>query len=156
MRSAKKKSMFKPIRVYLAGKMGGRLGSEVLDERDHAVDVCEETDLIPVDPARNEHIDPDLPVDLRMDYLTMKAFVAKDEYAITNCQVLLVLTGDTPSEGTGWEMGLAHFKLEIPVVLVSPKRVAGELMGFSNIKADAIFATVEEAAEFIADNYAVC
>lgn len=141
------------MKVYLAGKMGGRLGKDVLDERARAITACETNDIVAIDPARNEYIDPVKPVDLRMDYLTMKAFVAKDEYAIRCVDVLLVLTGDTPSEGTGWEMGLAHFGLHIPIVMVSPKRAAGDLMGFSNIKVDALFSTVEEAAEFIAENY---
>lgn len=141
------------MRVYLAGKMGGRMGREVLEERGGAAYWCQVYGLNYVDPAAGENVDPSKVVDLRMDYLTMKSFVAKDEYAIRHCQALLVLTGDTPSEGTGWEMGLAHFELHIPVVLVAPRRAAGELMGFSNIKADAIFATVEEAAKFIARNY---
>lgn len=144
------------LRVYLAGRMGGRLGREVLLERACAVACCEDADLEAIDPAKHENINPDEVVNLQLDYLTMKSFVAKDEFAIRNCHALLVLTGDTPSEGTGWEMGLAHFELGIPVVMVAPKRVAGELMGFSNIKADAIFATVEEAVEFIAEHYAFC
>lgn len=142
------------MRVYLAGKMGGRLGHEVLHERVYATKVCKDADIEVIDPARNENIDPTKPVDLNMDYMTMKAFVAKDENAIRHCDALLVLTGDTPSEGTSWEMGLAHFELHIPVIVVSPRRVKGELMGFTNIKADAIFGTVEEAVEFLADNYA--
>lgn len=145
----------RPFRVYLAGKMGGRPGCDVLVERRRAKEACAGADLKCVDPAEGEIVPHDAtPIDLRLDYVTMKNFVAKDEYAIRTCNALLVLTGDMPSEGTGWEMGLAHFELGIPVVLVAPKRVAGELMGFSNIKADAIFSTVEEAAEFIAANYA--
>jgi len=141
-------------RVYLAGAMGGRLGSEVLTERAHATQVLEENGVEVYDPAAGEGIDPALPVDLQMSYLQMKNFVAKDEFAIRNSHVLLVLTGDRSSEGTAWEMGLAHFELGIPVVLVAPKRASGQLMGFSNIKADAIFATVEEAAAFIGEQYA--
>lgn len=141
------------FRVYLAGKMGGRMGADVIDERAHAVGLCQDADLTSIDPARNEKIARDQVVDLRMDYLTMKAFVAKDEYAIRSCHALLILTGDTPSEGTGLEFGLA-LSLAIPVVVVSPKRAAGDLMGFWNIKADAVFATVEEAVDFIAINYA--
>jgi nucleoside 2-deoxyribosyltransferase len=141
------------MKVYLAGKMGGREGHEVLHERRRAELACIAAGVEYIDPARGENIDPSRPVDLNMDYLTMKAFVAKDEHAIRNVDVLLVLTGDTPSEGTGWEMGLAHFELHIPIVMVSPLRVKGKLMGFSNIKVDAIFETVEEAAKFIADNY---
>lgn len=128
------------------------MGWEVLEERAQAVAELESYDIEAVDPAEGEHIVANEPVDLKMDYLTMKAFVSKDEFAIRQCHCLLVLTGDTPSEGTGLEFGLA-LQLGIPVVLVSPKRVAGELMGFWTIKADAIFSTIAEAAEFIANNY---
>lgn len=141
------------MRVYLAGKMGGRPGKEVLEERERARAACSALGIQYIDPAQNENVNPMDIIDLRMDYTTMKNSVAKDEYAIRHCDALLVLTGDTPSEGTGWEMGLAHFGLGIPVVMVAPKRVAGELMGFSNIKVDAMLATVEAAVYFIATNY---
>lgn len=140
------------MRIYLAGKMGGRMGWDVLQERAHATEVLEDFDLEAIDPADGENIAADKLVDLRMDYLTMKAYVSKDEFAIRQCHCLLVLTGDTPSEGTGIEFGLA-LELGIPVVLVSPKRVSGELMGFWTVKASAIFGTVEDAAEYIAENY---
>ncbi len=141
------------FRVYLAGRMGGRAGRDVLEERARAVEACEYAGIEPVDPARNEGIDPDLLVDLQMDYMTMKAFVSKDEYAIRTCHALIILTGDNPSEGTGIEFGLA-LSLGLPVVLVSPKRWRGELMGFWSVKADAIFPTVEQAVDFISENYA--
>lgn len=143
------------FRVYMAGKMGGRLGSEVMAERAIAAELLEGADIEAIDPAANENVRPDQIIDLKMDYVTMKNFVAKDEYAIRTCGALLILTGDTPSEGTGLEFGLA-LQLGIPVVMVSPKRVRGELMGFWNIKASAIFSTVEEAVDFIAENYALC
>lgn len=141
------------MRVYLAGAMGGRMGDEVLRERFVATSLLEEADIEVYDPAANENVDPHKIIDLKLDYLTMKSYVAKDEYAIRCSDVLLVLTGDKSSEGTAWEMGLAHFALGIPVIVVSPKRAAGELMGFTNIKADAIFRTIEEAVSFIAENY---
>lgn len=140
------------MRVYLAGKMGGRLGLDVLTERARAIAECQRLGLVPVDPAHGEYIEPNKVVDLKMDYRTMQSFVSKDEYAIRHCQALLILTGDTPSEGTGLEFGLA-LQLGIPVVIVSPKRASGDLMGFWNIKASAIFATVEEAVHYLATNY---
>ncbi len=139
------------MRVYTAGKMGGRPGHEVLEERYHATQVLEGHGIEVIDPADGEHIDAAKTVDLRMDHLQMKAFVAKDEYAIRHCDALVILTGDTPSEGTGLEFGLA-LSIGIPVVLVSPKRVHGELCGFWTIKASAIFETIEEAAEWLAEN----
>ncbi len=138
--------------IYLAGKMGGRRGAEVLAERDEAFRLCEAADLTPIDPAAGENIDPAKTVDLAMDYRTMQAFVAKDEYAIRHCDAMIVLTGDTPSEGTGIEFGLA-LSLGIPVIVVSPKRVSGQLTGFWNVKASAIFATIEEAVDYLAENF---
>ena len=152
--SAKRIFVLKPFRVYLAGKMGGRMGAEVLAERAIAVELCHGADIVPIDPAANEHVKADEIIDLKMDYVTMKNFVAKDEYAIRTCGALLILTGDSPSEGTGLEFGLA-LELGIPVVMVAPRRVKGELMGFWSIKASAIFSTVEEAVDFIAENYAL-
>lgn len=141
------------MRIYLAGKMQGRMGWEVLQERAHATDVCESFDLEVSDPAATELIDPEKIVDINMNWMQMQAFVSKDEFAIRQCHCLLILTGDMPSEGTGLEFGLA-LQLGIPVVLVSPLRADGQKMGFWSIKASAIFATVEDAVEYIADNYA--
>lgn len=137
------------MKVYLAGKMGGRMGHDVLEERYLAAKACDEAGIEYYDPAEGENIIANEPVDLRMGFETMRRFVAKDEYAIKQCDVLLVLTADTPSEGTGLEIGLA-LSLGMPVVLVGQKRANGELMGFWNVKASAIFATVEEATEWIA------
>ena len=141
----------KPL-VYLAGKMGGRLGADVLAERGKAIRACKKAGVGYIDPAENENISPDAVVDLAMSFEQMRRFVSKDEYAIRQCDVILVLTADTPSEGTGIEIGLA-LALHMPVVLVSPKRVAGTLMGFWSCKADAMFNTVEEAVKYIADTY---
>lgn len=141
------------MRVYLAGRMQGRMGWEVLAERARATEVCEDLDLEVSDPAATELIDPEKSVDANMNWMQMQSFVTKDEFAIRNCHCLLILTGDTPSEGTGIEFGLA-LSIGIPVVLVSPMRAGGERMGFWNIKASATFSTVEEAAEYIANNFA--
>ncbi len=140
------------LRVYIAGRMGGRLGQSVLEERAKAADLCEAWDIETYDPALGEAIYPDKLVDLAMPYERMKQFVSKDEFAIRHCDILLILTGDTPSEGTGLEFGLA-LSLGMPVVVVGPKRAKGEIMGFWTIKADAVFATVEEAVQFISETY---
>lgn len=142
------------MRIYLAGKMGGRMGRDVLAERTAAKEACRAHEVAYIDPADGENIQPDKLVDLAMDERTMRGFVSKDEYAIRHCDALLILTGDTPSEGTGLEYGLA-LSLNMPVIIVAPKRVRGELMGFWNIKASALFETVEEAVQFIGENYAI-
>ncbi len=140
------------LKVYLAGRMSGRMGAEVMIERDRAVDACTMNGLMPIDPAATEIIDPERPVDVAMSFELMKEYVEKDEYAVRNCGALLVLTGDTPSEGTGCEIMLA-WMLHKPIVMVAPGRLRGERVGFWNIKASKIVNTVEEAAEYIAETY---
>lgn len=140
------------FKVYLAGKMQGRRGSEVIAERDAAVDACRASGLFPIDPAASEYIEPAFLVDMSMPYDQMKSYVEKDEYAVRNCDAVIVLTGDTPSEGTGCELMLA-WTLYKPVVLVAPKRLRGELMGFWNVKASKIVETVQDAVDYLAENY---
>lgn len=142
------------LKVYLAGRMGGRSGRDVLAERERAVEACIENGLVPIDPAASEIIDPERAVDVAMSYELMKSYVVKDEYAVRHCDALIVLTGDTPSEGTGQEIALAYF-LHKPIVLVAPGRLRGYLVGFWNVKASKIVETVEQAAEYIAENYSL-
>ncbi len=142
------------MKVYLAGKMAGRMGDEVLDERADAICACLDAGIKCVDPAAGENIERGKPVDLSMPYSRMKEYVAKDEYAIRNCDAVIVLTGDTPSEGTGCEIALASF-LHKPVILIAPKRLKGERMGFWNVKATVIVKNIHEAAEYLAENYSL-
>lgn len=145
------------MRVYLAGAMGSRIIKDVLTERHEAVSACKKVGLDWYDPAESEGLEKlDVTRDIPINYdrKTMERFVRKDEKALDRCSVLLHLTADRLSDGSSWEMARAYYWLHIPIVLVSPLRASGKLMSFSSIKADAIFAIVEEAAEFIAENYA--
>ncbi len=143
-------------KVYLAGAMGSRPIKDVLSERAAAKAACIENGLSYYDPADSEGLEsenPNTDIPINYDVLTMAHFVSKDESALDTCDVLLHLTGDRFSDGSSWEMARAYYKLKIPIVLVSPERFQKRLMGFTNIKANAIFPTVEEAAQFIHNNY---
>lgn len=142
------------LRIYLSRKMGGRPSLEVLKEGWDIWTLCDQLGMEAVDPAHGEGLSETMePITLNADYNTMKRYVAKDDYALSTCDVYLCCTGDTPSDGAWDEKGQAQYKLKIPVVLIAPKRASGQLMGYANIKADAIFATAEEAVAFIADHY---
>ena len=141
------------FKVYTSGGMGGRTVEEVTKERREIIRLFHGTGVQVLDPWRTEKDDPGSKIPLQFDYRLMKQYVAKDEYAIRQADLLLTLTGDVPSDGTWWEMGLAHYECKIPVVMISPKRARGELMGFSNVKVDAIFGTAKDAVEFILANY---
>lgn len=138
--------------VYLSGKMGGLIVRDVLAMRAKAVELCKKLGLSWYDPAASEGLealDPDGKIDLSIDYNTMVEYVRKDDGNLDSCTVVLVLTGDTCSDGTWWEMARAYYMLSIPIVLVAPKRATGELMGFSNVKTPYIFETLEGALVFI-------
>jgi hypothetical protein len=114
--------------------------------------ICDRLGLGYFDPAEREGL-YDMPtdklIDMGVDRRTMEDFVYEDEKGLDGCTCILVLTGDTPSDGAWWEMGKAYFQLKIPVVMVAPKRDREEIMGFSNIKVPHIFSTIEGALTFI-------
>lgn len=139
-------------RVYLSGKMGGLIVGDVLSSRAEAKYHCDRFGLGYYDPADSEgleRLDPAAKIDLSIDYVTMSGFVRKDETNLDKCTVCLVLTGDTPSDGTWWEMARAYYYLKIPIVMVAPKRLHETLMGFSNVKLNYFFETTEAAIVFI-------
>lgn len=143
------------LTVYISGKMAGRSVGDVLDERAYTTWMCSKWGLAVIDPADGEGLDKLPRTDLISFTYTreqMAEFVEKDEKDVLRSDILLVLTGDTPSDGTWWEMGLAR-QSHIPIIIVSPKRASGQMMGFTNFKAAAIFETVEAAVVYIAEHY---
>lgn len=141
-------------RVYLSGAMGGRPAKEVIEERQNAAMLCVKFGLHPVDPGREERKEWGRKVSIVFPKKTMASFVQKDLMLIRRCDVLLVLTGDTPSDGTWIEKTYAKLAL-LPVVMVAPQRFKRRLVGWSNMPewTDAIFPTMESALKFIAQKW---
>lgn len=139
-------------RVYLSGKMGGLPVGEIVTTRLEARRLCDQMGLEYFDPAEKEGL-YDMPtdkvIDMGVDRRTMETFVHDDEAGLDGCTAILVMTGDTPSDGAWWEMCKAHYQLKIPVIMVAPKRDREQIMGFSNIKVRHIFSTLEGALVFI-------
>lgn len=144
--------MKKSYDVYLAGAMHGRTVGDVLDERDLAQRLCRLYGLTFYDPAYDEGLDK-LPrnfvIDMRPNINRMKWYVKKDDTNLDRCKTLLVLTGDTSSSGTGWEMGRAYYKLRIPIFAVAPKMHHGYLVNFTTVKATVLAETTEKAISLI-------
>lgn len=139
-------------RVYLSGKMGGLPVGEIVTTRLEARRLCDQMGLEYFDPAEKEglyEMPKDKVIDMGVSRKTMETFVHDDEAGLDDCSVILVMTGDTPSDGAWWEMCKAHYDLRIPVIMVAPKREKELVMGFSNIKADGIFSTLEGALVYI-------
>lgn len=147
------------LRIYLSGSMGGRFAEEVKAERAEATQELAKCGLHAVDPAAAEAKlwgnRKTAKIQLNMKRKIMEAMVWQDLWLIRRCDVLLVLTGDTCSDGTWHEMAFARFA-GIPVVLVSPRRHSEELMGWTTvlIPKNHIFADVKRAAQFIRRTYA--
>ena len=139
------------IDIYLAGAMHGRLGQTVLVERARAKAWCKWYGLTYYDPSEDEDINPTEMIDLKPDLAKMKWYINKDDAKIDQCKFLLVLTGDTSSSGTGWEMGRMHYQNHRPVIVVAPKMVHGELTNFTTVKADKLFDKVDMAVKYIFD-----
>ncbi len=136
-------------RVYLSGGMGGRVTRDVIVERKKARELCAKSGLHPMDPGLSEaklwkrrRISDTMPRGI------MRRFIEKDKWLIRRSDFLLVLTGDTPSDGTWREMCYAE-KIEIPVVVVAPDRHAGRLMSWTNIEAATVQPTIERAVRWI-------
>lgn len=146
------------LRVYLAGKMSGRYAEDVKSERARATNALAKFGIHAVDPAAAESklwgTHKYAKISTKFRRRVMAAMVWQDLWLIRRCDVLLVLTGDGASEGTNSEWTYAK-NIGIPVVLVAPERVKGNLMGWTNILIpdDHTFPSVESAARFINRRY---
>ena len=135
--------------VYIAGSMHGRLGREIIEERDKAKLVCRLNNLTYYDPAEHERVMANKISNLKPDLPLMRRYVSKDDAALDRSKVLLVLTGDKSSAGTGWEMARMHYRNGRPIVLVAPKMYHRLLTNFTTVKAAKVCETVEQAIEWI-------
>src|SRR5271157_15877 len=100
------------FRVYLSGSMAGRVAEQVREERELATTLFAKAGMFAVDPAAAEKrlwkSGRAAKIGLQFPEKIMRAFVAQDKWLIRRCDALLVLTGDTPSDGTWREMLFAE------------------------------------------------
>jgi nucleoside 2-deoxyribosyltransferase len=134
---------------YLAGAMHGRLGRDVLNERENARVICKRLGLKAYDPSEDEHVKPHQIIDAKPNLKLMKWFVHKDFKNLDRCRAIVVLTGDKSSSGTAWEMARMYFKHRRPVILVAPRMYDKTLVNFSTILATKIFATQLSALRWL-------
>lgn len=134
---------------YLAGGMHGRLGRDVLTERENARNICKQLGLKPYDPSEDEFIKPHQIIDAKPNLRRMKWFVQKDFRNLDKCKAIVVLTGDKSSAGTAWEMARMYFKHKRPIILVAPRMFDGCLVNFTTILATKICATQLQAFRYL-------
>ena len=142
------------MKVYVAGHMTGRPKREVLDQRFIVRRLLEEHGHEVVDPADKEAkyfkgkiIPNDTPEAI------MRRIYKDDMSDMFYCDALLVLTGDTPTDGTWHELVEAD-KAGKHIVLIAPKRVRKELITFATILYPCV-ETMEEAVGYLTDMEAI-
>ncbi len=139
-------------RIYISGSMSGRVATQVRSERQEAVKLFAKQGIFGVDPGAAEtklwKKGKKSKITFGFPEKIMTAFVGQDKWLIRRCDALLVLTGDTPSDGTWREMCYAE-KIEIPVVMIAPRRVVREMVGWSNIEVPHIVSNLKEAIKFV-------
>ena len=144
------------FRIYLSGSMAGRSPDQVKAERDHASEQFKKAGMMAVDPGAAEKKlwkkGKKARIALKFPRPIIDAFVKEDLWLIRRCDALLVMTGDTPSDGTWWEMAYAE-KIEIPIVMIAPRRAYGELVGWSNIKVKYIVDDLPSAIRLIKKHF---
>lgn len=135
--------------AYLAGAMHKRLGRDVLAERENAKVICKQLGLKYYDPAEDELIKPHLVIDAKPDIRRMKWYVHKDFKNLDKCKAIVVLTGDSSSSGTAWEMARMYFHHKRPIILVAPRMVDRQLTNFTTVLATKICATQLQALRYL-------
>ena len=134
---------------YLAGAMHKRLGRDVLAERENAKVICKQLGLTYYDPASDEMIKPHLIIDAKPNIKLMRQYVTKDFKNEDKCRAIVVLTGDTSSSGTAWEIARMYFKLKRPIILVAPRMFDHQLTNFTTVLATKICATQLQAFRYL-------
>lgn len=137
---------------YLAGAMHGRLGRDVLTERENARNICKQLGLRPYDPSEDENVKPHQIIDAKPNIKRMKGFVKKDFHNLDRCKAVIVLTGDKSSSGTAWEMARMYYRHRRPIVLVAPRMYDRQLVNFTTILATKICATQLQALRWLKRN----
>lgn len=138
--------------VYLAIGMHGRQVGNVLLQIGVAKAFCKKYKLTYYAPTDDEGLD-NLPgstiIDLKPDLDRMQWYVQKDDKHLDKCRTLLVLTGNTASSGTGWEMARMFYRNKRPIFIVSSKMYDGKLTNFTTVKASCIRPTIEDSIKSI-------
>ena len=146
------------MRVYLSGSMASRFAEEVKAERAEATEMLGKLGITAADPAAAEsqlwgkHNKAKIQTNMKMKI--MEAMVRRDKWLIRRCDIVLVMTGDTPSDGTWHEMAYA-LQLGIPVVMIAPRRCQKKnpLVGWSNILIKDIVPDLRAACRLIRRKY---
>ena len=141
--------------AYLAGKIGGRSYAEVMAERKHAIGVLRGIGIHVLCPMRGkEPLHQQMKLDGEETNIGFRneELRARDIADVLQAHILIVLTGDTPSWGTGIEWGIAHYNNK-PVFVIAKENAAAIERGFCGACCAKAFPTIEKLAGYLRDTW---
>jgi len=145
--------------LYLGGSIRHKKAADVIkmfnENKKYIEDRFAEVGIpiIILSPIRGKNCEDD-GVEWKAHY-ELPEVIARDESDVRRSHMLLNLTGDTPSDGAWWEMGLAHYVCNIPVVMIAPLRKIGKVKSWSNYKATFLGSDSKEVVDWILDYWLV-
>lgn len=139
------------ISCYVAGTLGDREKRDVVAERAAIVGPLRRAGWDVYDPFEDEKAQAGRLVSGSLPLDVMRRFINKDFRAVRKADVLIVTTGDAPTDGTwsekekAWEQGSV-------VILVAPLRKAGKKVSFSNIRSHYLAEDAADAVRWALEN----
>lgn len=139
------------ISVYVAGTLGDREKKDIVAERAALVRPLREAGFEVYDPFEDEKAQSGRMVKGDMPLEVMCRFINKDLRRVRKADVLVVTTGDAPTDGT-WDEKVTAWNQGSVVVLVAPLRKAGKKVSFSNLRSHYLAEDAADAVRWIKEN----
>lgn len=135
------------ISCYVAGTLGGRDKREIVAERAKVVGPLRKAGWDVYDPFEDEsqQVGRMVPHDVPLE--AMRKFVNKDLRKVRRADVLIVTTGDSPTDGT-WDEKVTAWNQGSVVILIAPQRKAGKKISFSNLRSHYLAEDAEDAVRW--------
>lgn len=134
-------------KLYLAGGIAGLTYKQATELRDKAKDLLSDAGIEVLDPMRNEgDLKESKAIGIDMQACEMQEIVARDLKDIKESDGIVILTGDTPSWGTGIEFGYTYFVEQKPVFMISKN--AGRY-GWAHFLATKVCPTIEDLVKYL-------
>lgn len=140
--------------VYLAGRIAGLSYEEATKQRREIAEKLMQHDIMCRTPMRGKKFltgAQEITIHTYKKTLSIQEITQRDLHDIDRVNVVLVLTGDTPSWGTTGEFWYATWIARKPTLVIAPKEKAKEVGGWLSYFATKIVSDVDEAIEVLLD-----
>ena len=134
-------------KLYLAGGIAGLTYKQATALREKAKDLLSDVGVKVLDPMRNEEdLKASKAIGVDMQTCEMQEIIARDLKDIKESDGIVILTGDTPSWGTGIEFGYTCFVEQKPVFMISKN---ASRYGWAHFLAVKVCPTIEDLVEHL-------